>query len=259
MKSLAEKIRGASAPLLNIYFTAGYPNRESLPEVLAALDTNEVDMVEIGFPYSDPLADGPTIQNSSQLALENGITIDDIFEQLASCEVSLSKLGMGYFNMVLQYGVERFCHRCAQVGIEALILPDLPIEIYLDQYKSIFESYGLSMIFMITPQTSAARIRLMDEQESPFLYAVSSASTTGQKRSLQDSADYLQGIKQMDLKTPILVGFNIRSAEDLEFVSRFSSGGIIGSAFIRCLDVQKNLQESISTFIKSLKVKVTVS
>ena len=154
--------------------------------------------------------------------------------------------------------MERFCRRCAEVGIEALILPDLPVDIYLNQYKGIFEAQGLSLIFMITLQTSEARIGLMDEQDSPFLYAVSSASTTGQKKSLQDSESYLKGIKEMNLQTPVLVGFNIRSAEDLEFVSKYSSGGIIGSAFIRCLDKHKSLQQSVSTFIKSLKVKVTV-
>lgn len=242
--------------LLNIYFTAGYPKLDSLPVILEALEASGTDMVEIGIPYSDPLSDGPTIQHSSSIAIQNGITTDLIFEQIENSTTQIPIILMGYFNSVLQYGVEKFCQRCQQNKISTLILPDLPIEIYNDQYRDLFTQHGLSMVFLVTPQTSDERIRYIDSLICPFIYIVSSTSTTGSKSGIKSSADYLQRIKNMNLDTPLMVGFNIGSHEDFVFANNYTSGGIIGSAFIRHIAESNDLKKDITTFIsKILKPK----
>lgn len=255
--TLKETFKSAERPLLNIYFTAGYPQLNSLPLILNTLEESGVDMVEIGIPYSDPLSDGPVIQNSSSVALNNGITIDRIFSQLADNPTSVPKIMMGYFNCVLQYGIESFCQKCQETGVEGLILPDLPIEIYLEKYQSIVEKYKLSNIFLVTPQTSEERIRFIDENSASFIYAVSSASTTGKKAGIQDSESYLKRLQDMELKSPLMIGFNISTCDDLELAGKYAHGGIVGSAFIRSITEAEHLETTTKEFIHSLTQKTT--
>lgn len=237
-------------PLLNIYFTAGHPEIDSMPVLLDSLAAAGVDMVEIGIPYSDPLSDGPVIQNSSSVALKNGINLQLIFDQLAAAPTSLPKIMMGYFNTVLQYGVKDFCKKCEETRVSGIILPDLPIDIYLENYKAAFEEHGLSNIFLITPETSELRIRYIDKHSTSFIYAVSSSSTTGRKKGIRDAENYLKRIEQMQLKTPIMVGFNISTPEDFAFASRYARGGIIGSAFIKHISNGKDLAGDATGFVK---------
>jgi len=225
--------------LLSIYFTAGFPNLEDTVPVLRELEAAGADLVEIGLPFSDPLADGPTIQQSSTRALQNGMTTARLFEQLKDVrrEVSLPLILMGYFNPVLQYGVEAFCRRCAEVGIDGLILPDLPLDIYEKEYRPLFEKYGLSMIFLISPQTSDARIRQIDAASESFIYMVSSASTTGVQDGFGRAQEaYFERIHAMGLQHPQLVGFGIGDAASFKTATRLAKGAIIGSAFIRMLN-----------------------
>ena len=240
--------------LLSIYFTAGFPNLEDTVPILRELEAAGADMVEIGLPFSDPLADGPTIQQSSTRALQNGMTTARLFQQLREVrqEVSLPLILMGYFNPVLQYGVEAFCRRCAEVGIDGLILPDLPLDIYEREYRPVFEKYGLSMVFLISPQTSAARIRQIDAASDSFIYMVSSASTTGVQEGFGQAQDaYFERIQAMGLQHPQLVGFGIGDAASFEAATRRAKGAIIGSAFIRLLSEQG--VAGIRGFIKQIK------
>ena len=240
--------------LLSIYFTAGFPQLEDTIPVLRELEAAGADMIEIGLPFSDPLADGPTIQQSSTRALENGMTTAKLFEQLRDIResVSLPLIIMGYFNPVLQFGVEAFCKCCKEVGIDGLILPDLPLAIYDKEYRSIFEHYGLSMIFLISPQTSEARIRELDSASDSFIYMVSSASTTGvQKDFGNDREAYFERIDRMQLTHPQLVGFGIGDATSFEVSTRLAKGAIISSAYIRLLE--ENGISGIRSFVKSLR------
>ncbi|MEZ4686010.1 MAG: tryptophan synthase subunit alpha [Bacteroidia bacterium] len=241
--------------LLSIYCTAGYPSRDVLPSILDALEEVGVDFVEVGIPYSDPLADGPTIQESSSIALQNGISIDLIFEQLASYDGNMPLVMMSYLNPVLQYGMERFLKRCVEAGVSGVILPDLPPEIYQKQYQELFEQTGISNIFLMSPQTSPERLRLIDSLSSSFIYAVSSASTTGKQQGLEESG-YLKGLKNLGLNHPVMVGFNISTAADLALVHRHAAGGIIGSAFIKEIARYSDLLHvTCGNFIQSLKYK----
>lgn len=250
---LQEVFNNSKKPLLNIYFTAGYPELNSLPEILSNLEKYGADMVEIGIPYSDPLSDGPTIQKSSSIAIQNGITTDLIFDQLASCPTSIPKILMGYFNTVFLYGIEKFCIKCKENGVSGVILPDLPIEIFQEEYRSIFDKYGISFIFLITPETNESRIRYIDSCSTSFIYAVSSSSTTGKGAKIQSAESYLSRIKEMNLRSPVLVGFNINTKADFDFVSSFAAGGVIGSAFIRQITGIKELEQKIKTFIHAIR------
>ena len=241
-------------PLLSIYFTAGYPNLEDTLPVLRQLQASGADMVEIGLPFSDPLADGPTIQKSSTAALKNGMHTARLFEQLKGVrnEIHLPLILMGYFNPVMQYGVEDFCRKCQEVGIDGLILPDLPLEIYEKEYHEIFERYGLRMSFLITPQTSEARIRKIDAASDSFIYMVSSASTTGARKGFgPEQVAYFERIASMDLKNPQIVGFGISNAETYKQATRAAKGAIIGSAFIDHLS--EHGPEGIPAFIKKIR------
>jgi tryptophan synthase alpha chain len=251
--SLQEVFKNQKEPLLNIYFTAGFPELNSMPEILAGLNQGGADMVEIGMPYSDPLSDGPTIQNSNAIAIKNGITTDLIFEQLANIESEIPLIMMGYFNAVFQYGIEKFCEKCASTGVSGVILPDLPIDIYQEKYQSIFEKYGVSIIFLITPETTAKRIKYIDSCSTSFIYAVSSSSTTGKGTGIQSSKYYLSKLKSMDLKSPVMVGFNISTKEDFDFASQYGAGSIIGSAFIKHISDSTQLKEDAKAFVKSIK------
>ncbi len=244
----------ADKKLLSIYFTAGYPSLNSTVQIIEELERNGVDMIEIGLPFSDPLADGPTIQESSTAALKNGMTTEILFEQLKNIRktVSIPLVIMGYFNPVLQYGVEEFCEKCASIGIDGLILPDLPLDVYQSNYKEIFEKYGLLNTFLITPQTSDERIHQIDNASNGFIYMVSSASVTGSKSGFgSEQEDYFERIANMNLKNPQIVGFGIKDSDTFQQATQKAKGAIIGSAFIKHL-TEKG-ENNISQFIKSIR------
>jgi tryptophan synthase alpha chain len=239
--------------LLSIYFTAGYPNIDDTVPIIQALEKSGVDMIEIGLPFSDPLADGPTIQASSTAALKNGMTTEKLFEQLTAIRqmVSIPLIIMGYFNPVLQYGVEAFCKKCQDIGIDGLILPDLPADVYDEEYKATFEKYGLINVFLITPQTSNERIHYIDSISNGFIYMVSSASTTGAQSGFGTTqTEYFERITNMSLKNPQIVGFGISNNETFTQATKFAKGAIIGSAFIK--HVTSNGIDTIDSFVKNI-------
>ena len=222
--------------LLSIYFTAGYPNLNDTVTTIENLEKNGVDMIEIGLPFSDPLADGPTIQASSTQALHNGMTSTVLFDQLKDIRktVSIPLVLMGYFNPMLQFGVEAFCEKCQEVGIDGLIIPDLPVEVYHEEYKAVFERHGLLNIFLITPQTSESRIRYMDSISEGFIYMVSSASTTGNQSGFgNEQTDYFKRIADLQLTNQQIIGFGISDHETFSQATHYAKGAIIGSAFIK--------------------------
>lgn len=240
--------------LLSIYFTAGYPALEDTVTILQALEKNGVDMVEIGLPFSDPLADGPTIQESATVALKNGMTTEVLFNQLKEIRktVKIPVLLMGYFNPILQFGVEKFCQKCREIGIDGLIIPDLPVDVYEENYKELFANAGLLNIFLITPQTGEERIRYIDSVSNGFIYMVSSSGTTGAKNIFKkEQAVYFKRISDMQLKNPQIVGFGISNKETFQQATKYSSGAIIGSAFIQMLTT-KGLN-GIADFVKSIR------
>ena len=240
--------------LLSIFFSAGHPELEDTLPILWALQDSGVDMVEIGLPFSDPLADGPTIQESSTRALRNGMSTEILFDQLENIRESIHipLVLMGYFNPIMQFGIERFCEKCLSIGIDGLIIPDLPVDIYNQLYKTLFDKYNLYNMFLITPQTPEERIRYIDRVSNGFIYMVSSASVTGAQSTFGNTQeDYFKRIAQMKLKTPQLVGFGISNAETYRAATRFSRGAIIGSAFIQFLE--KKGVTAINDFIKSIR------
>ncbi len=240
--------------LLSIYFTAGYPNLNDTASIIEQLEESGVDMIEIGLPFSDPLADGPTIQDSSTAALHNGMTTKKLFEQLEGIrdKVSIPLIIMGYFNPMMQYGVETFCAKCQELGIDGLILPDLPVAEYDLYYRKIFEKYGLVNVFLITPQTSEERIRFIDEVSDGFIYMVSSASVTGSTTGFGNvQEDYFKRIESMNLKNPQIVGFGINNSETFTQATSTAKGAIIGSAFIKMLT--KEGKKGIDAFVKSIR------
>ena len=239
--------------LLSIYFTAGYPNLDDTTTVIKNLEKSGVDMIEIGLPFSDPLADGPTIQASSTQALKNGMTTEVLFNQLKDIRetVSIPLIIMGYFNPMLQYGVDAFCKKCQDIGIDGLIIPDLPVDVYNEQYKSTFESYGLINVFLITPQTSVERINFIDSISNGFIYMVSSASVTGSQSGFGDTqTNYFKRIADMHLNNPQIVGFGISNNDTFTQATEYAKGAIIGSAFIKHLN-NKGV-ENIENFTKSI-------
>lgn len=240
--------------LLSIYFTAGYPGLNDTVSIIQDLEKSGVDMIEIGLPFSDPLADGPTIQASSTQALKNGMTSDFLFTQLKNIRdtVSIPLIIMGYFNPILQYGVEAFCKKCQDTGIDGLIIPDLPVDVYSEQYKSTFESYGLFNIFLITPQTSVERVQFIDSISEGFIYMVSSASITGSSKGFGDEqTTYFKRIADMNLKNPQIVGFGISDHETFTQATKHAKGAIIGSAFIKHLT--NHGKRKIFNFIEKIK------
>ncbi len=240
--------------LLSIYFSAGYPNLDDTKTIIKNLEQSGVDMIEIGLPFSDPLADGPTIQESSTKALKNGMTTNLLFDQLKDIRetVSIPLIIMGYFNPMLQYGVEAFCKKCSEIGIDGLIIPDLPVDVYNDEYKSIFENYGLINVFLITPQTSVERINFIDSISNGFIYMVSSASVTGSSSGFgEEQTNYFKRIAQMKLKNPQIIGFGISNNETFTQATQYAKGAIIGSAFIKHLT--KSGVDNINEFVKFVK------
>ena len=239
--------------ILSVYFTAGYPQIDDTIDIIKNLAGAGVEMIEIGLPFSDPLADGPTIQESSTLALNNGMTTEKLFEQLSGIrnEIDIPLLIMGYFNPILQYGVAEFCSRCAEIGIDGLIIPDLPVDVYDSNYKSIFEKYGLYNVFLITPQTSEERIRYIDKISKGFIYMVSSASTTGAKDRFDDEqVSYFKRIDSMQLKSPKVIGFGISNHQTFMQATEHAEGAIIGSAFVKFLS--DHSIEQIDQFTQSI-------
>jgi tryptophan synthase alpha chain len=240
--------------LLSIYFTAGYPNLDDTVSIIQNLEKSGVDFIEIGLPFSDPLADGSTIQASSTQALKNGMTTEVLFNQLKNIResVSIPLIIMGYFNPVLQYDVEAFCEKCNEIGIDGLIIPDLPVDVYHENYKSTFEKYGLISVFLITPQTSDERIKYIDSISNGFIYMVSSASVTGSQSGFGDvQTNYFKRIANMNLNNSQIVGFGISNNETFTQATQYAKGAIIGSAFIKHLT--KNGVEKIDNFVKSIK------
>jgi tryptophan synthase alpha chain len=240
--------------LLSIYFTAGYPALDDTAKIIGELEKNGVDLIEIGLPFSDPLADGPTIQESSTRALQNGMNTALLFDQLKDIRksVSIPLIIMGYFNPVLQYGVEAFCQKCAEIGIDGLILPDLPPEVYQREYRTLFESHGLVNVFLISPQTPEERIRAIDDLSEGFIYMVSSASTTGARDGFGgEQMEYFRKIADMGLKNPQIVGFGIGNAQSYAQATKYAKGAIIGSAFIKQL-TEKGLG-GIPAFLQQIR------
>lgn len=241
--------------LLSIYFTAGYPTLDSTVTIAKTLEEAGADFLEIGFPYSDPVADGPTIQHASEESLKNGMTLKVLFEQLKDLRkhVSIPVYLMGYVNPVLQYGVENFCKACKEVGVDGTIIPDLPMYEYEELYKFVFEENGISNIFLVTPQTSEARIRKIDDLSTNFIYLLSSNATTGKNLEVQDQAEaYFKRIKDMDLKNPFIIGFGISNQETFQKATTYANGAIVGTAFVKLL-TEDNYLEKIPAFIKSIK------
>ena len=258
MNRISALFSQATEPILNVYTTAGFPHFEDTMTVLNALQKGGVDIIEVGMPYSDPVADGETIQLSNQAALEQGMSVAHLFEQLKDMRKSITVpvLLMGYINPVLQYGVEAFCAKCAEVGVDGLILPDLPMLEYEASYKAIFEKYGLYNILLNTPQTNDERIRHIDSVSKGFIYMVSSASTTGAKTGISaDQEVYFSRIAAMNLQNPRLIGFGISDHESFMKASKNASGAIIGSAFVKMIAQAKDLQAEIVDFVQSIKGK----
>ena len=262
MGRLKQLFSDSDRDILSIYFTAGFPRRDDTREIINELAKASADMIEIGIPFSDPVADGPTIQQSNMAALRNGITLELIFTQIADIrdEVDIPLILMGYLNPVMQFGIERFCQMAEKAGIDGLILPDLPLMEYQQEYRDLFNKHGLSNIFLITPQTSEARIRELDEESQAFIYAVSTSSTTGKTDGFgQAQLSYFDRIAAMNLKNPVLVGFGISDHTSFRTVADRLHGGIIGSAFIKALQQDGDLTENIHAFVSKIRGGVGVS
>ncbi len=242
--------------ILNVYFTAGFPHLDDTVTIMKALQEAGVDMIELGMPYSDPLADGPVIQSSSARALSNGMSIQKLFEQLNGFrnEIHLPVLLMGYMNPILQYGFENFCRDAAAVGVDGLILPDLPVFEFEKEFGVLIKKYKLDFVFLVTPETTELRVRQLDAQSSGFLYAVSSSSTTGKNVMLSDQEIYFKTLQSLNLRNPILIGFGIKDKDSFSKACSFANGAIIGTAYIRILENSSSgeISEKTKEFIKSL-------
>ncbi|MDR1809572.1 MAG: tryptophan synthase subunit alpha [Prevotella sp.] len=241
--------------ILSVYFTAGYPKLNDTCEIIGELEANGIDLLEIGIPFSDPMADGPTIQASSTIALRNGMSLKILFEQLNDIRktASIPLILMGYLNPVMQFGFERFCAKCRETGIDGLIIPDLPFNDYLKEYKPVADKYGLHIIMLITPETSDERIRLIDKHTGGFVYMVSSASTTGAQSSFDEKKqDYFRRINSMGLKNPRLIGFGISNKATLAAAQANANGAIIGSKFVSLLGESDSVKEAVSALKAAL-------
>lgn len=240
--------------MLSIFITAGYPQLNDTASIVKSLEASGADFIELGIPFSDPLADGPIIQDSSTVALQNGMTLKLLLTQLKEIrkEVTLPILLMGYINPAMQYGIEKFAKDAVEAGADGIIIPDLPMQQYLDDYKAIFDQYNLKNIFLVTPQTSEERIRYVDEHSNSFIYLVSSASTTGKKTGIDGAEEYLSRISKMNLKSPTVVGFNISNKDSFQKACKYANGAIIGSAFVKSLAGSKDVSLATSTFVKSI-------
>ena len=253
MSKLSEVFKNKSNNVLNVYCTAGYPQLDSTLAIINTLQTNGADIIELGMPYSDPLADGPVIQASSTVALDNGMTIATLFHQLKSLgEKKSALILMGYMNPVLQYGFEKFCKDASAVGVDGLILPDLPEYEYETEYGAIIKRYGLDFIFLVTPETSEERVKKLDTLSSGFLYAVSSSSTTGNEKDFDAVEKYLERLQSMKLNNPILVGFGIKDKTTFSAACKYANGAIIGTAYIKELEGSSDVEQTTKVFLDSI-------
>ncbi|WP_411812536.1 tryptophan synthase subunit alpha [Chryseobacterium scophthalmum] len=241
--------------LLNIYFTAGIPQLEDTSEIIKLIQNSGAEMMEIGMPYSDPVADGPVIQKAHELALNNGMTISTLLSQLRSIkeEIKIPIILMGYINPVLSFGFENFCRECSESGVSGLIIPDLPPIEFEKNYQQILEKYNLNFTFLVTPETSDERILYLDSLSSGFLYAVSSSSTTGNENAVLKNEEYLSRLASLPLKNPVMIGFGIKSKEDFENVTQKADGGIIGTAFVNILLQNRDWKTKAIDFIHSIR------
>ncbi|GAB3927330.1 tryptophan synthase subunit alpha [Mucilaginibacter myungsuensis] len=256
MNRLNQLFQTKKENLLSIYFTAGYPSLNTTVDIAEALEKAGADFLEVGFPYSDPVADGPTIQDSSQQALENGMTLNVLFEELKELRklVTIPIILMGYCNPMVQYGVERFCKTAAEVGVDGVIVPDLPMYEYENLYKDTFAKYGLSNIFLVTPQTSEERIRKIDGLSNSFIYLLSSSSITGGSLNVSDAVEgYYQRVKTMELNNPLIIGFGISDNKTFSKACEYANGAIVGSAFVKYLGSRADYLEGIGEFIQGIK------
>lgn len=241
--------------ILSIYFTAGFPQLNDTCDVIRELQANGIDLIEIGIPFSDPMADGPTIQDSGNIALKNGMSLNLLFEQLKDIrkDVIIPLIMMGYLNPIMRYGFENFCKQCKETGIDGTIIPDLPFDDYINEYKPIADKYGIKVIMLITPETSEERIRLIDEHTDGFIYMVSSASTTGAQKSFDEQKQaYFRKINAMNLQNPRLIGFGISNKATLEAAQANANGAIIGSKFITLLKENTSISEAVKALKESL-------
>jgi tryptophan synthase alpha chain len=242
--------------ILSVFYTAGFPSLNDTVAIAKHLEQAGADIIEIGIPFSDPVADGPTIQASNKIALDNGMSLQLLLDQVKEIrkEVSLPIVLMGYLNPVLQYGIEKFCKDAVANGVDGLILPDLPLDEFETEYKDLTKSVSLDVIFLVSPTTSEERIRTIDDLSTGFVYAVSSSSTTGAKKGFSsDQEVYFEKLKAMNLKNPFLIGFGISDHQTFSKVSEFASGAIVGSAFINLLKKSDNFERDIHEFVKNLK------
>lgn len=257
MLRLEKTFKNKKQNLLNVYFTAGFPALEDTGTIIRSLAESGVDVIEVGMPYSDPMADGPTIQQSGMQALKNGMSVSVLFSQLKKIreEVDTPLILMGYFNQVMQFGEEAFLARCQEVGVDGLILPDLPLSVYESEYQNLFKKYDLAPIFLITPQTSEARIRKIDQLSEGFIYVVSSAAITGNSKEISpEQLAYFERIEKMNLRLPRMIGFGISDHQSFTTACKYADGAIIGSAFIRALENgDDNLDQTIKTFVKGIR------
>jgi tryptophan synthase alpha chain len=254
MSRIQQLFKKTKRPLLNIYCTAGYPRLESTLEVMQALQNNKVDLIELGMPYSDPLADGPVIQESSAIAIGNGMSIYTLFSQLKSMRpnIKLPVILMGYMNPVLQFGFEKFCEKAATVGIDGLIIPDLPMHEFETEYASIIKKYNLNFIFLVTPETTEHRIRQIDKLSTGFLYAVSSSSTTGGNTDITLQETYFERLQSLKLNNPILIGFGIKDKATFQSACKYTNGAIIGTAYIKALTNADNIETATENFLSPI-------
>ena len=251
MNRITQLFLNKKKEILNVYCTAGFPQINSTIIILNALQNNGADLVEIGMPYSDPLADGPVIQASSAIALSNGMTIEKLFEQLKDCrkDFHLPLILMGYLNPVMQYGIEKFCKQAKEVGVDGIILPDLPMYEYENEFKKYFDENDLHFIFLITPETSEERIKKIDALTKGFIYAVSSSSTTGNNKEISVQENYFKRLQKMNLKNPVLIGFGIKDNQTFKAACKYSNGAIIGSAYINAIKDSANVEASTKQFL----------
>lgn len=262
MNRIEKLFKNKPTGILSVYFSAGYPSLEDTEPVICELASQGVDLIEVGIPFSDPMADGIVIQNSGQIALQNGITLKKIFEQLKDTrkKVNIPLIMMGYLNPIIQYGVEQFCIDCAKVGIDGVIIPDLPFNDYMKEYQPLAKKYNLNFIMLITPETSEERIHQIDQNTNGFIYMVSTAATTGTRSSFSEKTiNYFNRISSMKLKNPRLIGFGISNAETFCTAQNYASGAIIGSRFIKALSSNKTIKEAVSELVNAINYKNTVN
>ena len=254
MNAIQKLFENKNKNILSIYFTAGFPNLNDTEIILKALQSNGADLVEVGMPYSDPLADGPVIQNSDMKALQNGMTIKKLFDQLNKVkeEIKVPLILMGYLNPVLQYGLKQFCEHAKEAGISGIILPDLPVTVYENEYRKLFEENELDFIFLITPETSEERIRKIDSLSKGFIYAVSSSSITGKNTDINAQETYFKKIQSMGLKNKVLIGFGIRDHQTFNAACNYAAGAIIGTAYIKAIESAGNIEIATNTFLNSI-------